>query len=66
VTASPSGALYVATVPVSIINGVYLPCKHCHWFSVCVVPNGRSLSNVNTAYSREIYKCEEYTSRTPQ
>lgn len=30
-------------VNVRIIGGNFIPCRSCHWFSVCVVPKGQHL-----------------------
>jgi hypothetical protein len=48
------------TVNVRIINGKYRPCDTCRWFSICVVPRGRSLSTYWRQPIREYYQCEDY------
>lgn len=59
-----AGALPVSTVDVRIVNGKYVPCVSCHWFSVCVVPLGSALLNINKDAIRRVFKCIDFTSKT--
>ena len=49
------------TVELRIINGEWIPCKQCKWFSTCVVPRPKHLRNVKKSSIRVVGKCEEYT-----
>lgn len=65
------------TVTVRIINGLYVPCKSCHWYSTCVVPRGKAFPRQKEYYgtndiyyhsnqatrAQSYYKCEDYTQR---
>ena len=72
-TISPSAV--ISEVDVKIMNGQYWPCKSCHWYNVCTVPQSNYLPKLkefrgtNDIFYREVsanfgdivYKCLEYT-----
>lgn len=62
---TPDGVLAVSTVNVYIVNGVYQPCKSCHWYTECVVPRGQHHAHIKQGAIRPVFQCQEYTSRKP-
>ena len=53
------------TVPVRIVNGKFMPCQSCHWYSVCIVPLGNHYPRSESDAVREYYKCEDYINKQP-
>jgi hypothetical protein len=56
----------VPEVSIMRINGVLMPCKHCHWKSSCVVvngvsPTGRAHGKLWTRNHEIGFKCQDYT-----
>ena len=74
---SPTPSGYITQqVDVRIIRGVYTPCRSCHWYGVCVVPQNKQFQtfkpyfgsddihyndNDGLSAGRPIYTCYEYT-----
>ena len=54
------------TVEVRIVNGKFIPCHACHWYSVCLVPKGKHMATVRQAAIRNYYQCADYIARTAQ
>jgi len=38
------GGLLPQEVDVRIVRGLFVPCRACHWYSVCVVPKRKFLA----------------------
>jgi len=53
------------TVPVRIINGVFVPCRSCHYYSSCIVPRSKYNPKSESFAIREYYQCEDYIPNKP-
>lgn len=49
------------TVEVRIVNGVFLPCRSCHYYGECTVPMGNHFPRSESFAIRVYYQCEDFT-----